>query len=199
MAKEKEIAKAAPGQTVVVVKEKRSLLAKIFGFGCLGIVVIIIIVAVASSGDDKATENFPTATNPASSNEQKKEYVVGDEIKENDIAPAVTDVQRNYSTGEEFAITPGAGFEYIRVNVKLVNNSSKAQSYNPLDFKVQNSTGNRKDSTYIGEVPNELNYGELASGGSVVGNLIFEVPKDDSNLKLIFNPIFWGTEVVVKL
>ncbi len=195
MAKKEEV-QAAPGQTVVI-KQKSSLLTKILGFGCLGIVAIVVIaVAVSSGSDDQPTETFETASTPAAT--QKAEYAVNEEIEQDNVVLTVTDVQRNYSSGNEF-IRPEAGNEYIRVNVKIVNNSNTPRSYNPFDFKVQNSTGNRKDNTYIGEVPNELSYGELASGGSVVGNLIFEVPNGDSNLKLIYNSSFWGNEVVVKL
>ncbi len=193
----KESHAPAAGQTVVVVKEKRSLLTKIFGFGCLGIVVIIIIVAVASSmGDDKPTNDFPAATSTPTT---KSEYAVGEEVKQDNIALTVTDVQRNYPSGNEFT-QPESGKEFVRVNVKLVNNSGSSHSYGTSDFKMQDSTGNRLYTTFVSEVPNELSgFAELASGGSVVGNIVFQVPRDDKNLKLVFNPSFWGTEVIVKL
>jgi hypothetical protein len=195
MAKKEEEIKAAPGQTIVVVKEKKSLLAKIFGFGCLGIIVIIIIVAVASSGN-KATNNFPTATD--NSTPQKSEYAVKEEVKQGDITLTVTDVQRNYTSSDGYS-TPESGKEFVRVNVKLVNGSSVTESYNEFDFKVQTSTGNRLDPTFIANAPNELQSGDLASGGSVVGNVVFEVPRDDKNLKLIYDGSFFSNEVVVKL
>lgn len=193
----KESHTSAAGQTVVVVKEKRSLLTKIFGFGCLGIIVIIIIVAVASSmGDDKPTNDFPTATSTPTP--QKSEYAVGEEVKQDNITLTVTDVQRNYASDNEFSV-PESGKEFVRVNVKLVNGSSTGHSYSSADFKIQDSTGNRLYTTYVSGVPNTIDFGELASGGSVVGNLAFEVPKGDKNLKLVFSPSFWGSEVIVKL
>lgn len=196
MAKDKkEEIKAAPGQTVVVIKEKKSLLKKIFGFGCLGLVVLGIIGAVLSSNGNKSTNNFDTATNPAST--QKSEYAVGAEVKQGDITLTVTDVERNYRSSDGY-ITAESGKEFVRVNVKLVNGSSAVAHYNAYDFKVQTSTGNRIDSTYA-SVPNQLNYGDLASGGSVVGNIVFEVPKDDKSLKLIYDGSFFSNEVVVKL
>lgn len=196
MAKDKkEEIKAAPGQTVVVVKEKKSLLKKVLGFGCLGVVVLAAIGMVASSGGNK-TGNFDTAINPAST--QKSEYAVGEEVKQGSITLTVTDVQKNYSTGDQFS-KPEAGKEFVRVNVKLVNGSSSTRSYNVYDFKIQTSTGNRLDEAFVVGVPNELHYGELASGGSVVGNIVFEVPENDKSLKLIYNGSFLSDEVVVNL
>lgn len=197
MAKDKkEEIKAAPGQTVVVVKEKKSLLAKIFGFGCLGLVVLGIIGAVISSSGNKSNNNFDTATNPTST--QKSEYAVGEEVKQGDITLTVTEVQRNYTSSDGFS-KPESGKEFVRVNVKLVNGSSVTESYNEFDFKVQTSTGNRLDPTFIANAPNELQSGDLASGGSVVGNVVFEVPRDDKNLKLIYDGSFFSNEVLVKL
>lgn len=195
MAKKEEV-KAAPGQTVVVVKEKKSLLTKIFGFGCLGIIVIIIIVAVATSKGGSTTST-PSGSSSSSSSQQKSEYAVGEEITQDGIALTVTDVQRNYSSGNQFD-TPESGKEYVRVNLKLVNSSSSTKSYNEFDFKVQTSTGNRINST-ISLVPNALNSGDLVAGGSVTGNIVFEVPKDDKGLKLVYNGSLWSNEVVIKL
>lgn len=196
MAKKEEI-KAAPGQTVVVVKEKKSLLAKIFGFGCLGIVVIIIIVAVATSKGGSSTSTS-SGSSGSSSSQQKSEYAVGEAVKQDDITLTVTDVQRNYSTGNEFD-KPESGKELVRVNVKLENGSKTSASYSDANFKIQDSTGNRLYTTFT-TVPNALSSaGELAPGGSVTGNIVFTVPRDDKGLKLIFDGSFWSSEITIKL
>ena len=198
MAKKEEI-KAAPGQTVVVIKEKKSLLTKILGFGCLGIVVIIIIVAVASSqGGSNNSSSSSSSSSSGSASQQKSEYAVGEAVKQDDITLTVTDVQRNYSTGNQFD-TPESGKELVRVNVKLVNDSKNTASYSDANFKMQDSSGNRLYTTFT-TVPNALSSaGELASGGSVTGNIVFLVPKDDKNLKLIFDGSFWSGEITIKL
>lgn len=84
------------------------------------------------------------------------------------------------------------------MNIKLVNNSGSTKSYNEFDFKIQTSSGNRLDPGFT-TAPNALNSGDLISGGSVAGNIVFEVPKDNQGLKLVYDGSLWSNEVVIKL
>ena len=49
------------------------------------------------------------------------------------------------------------------------------------------------------DTENKLNSGDLAPGGKVTGNLVYDVPQDATGLKLLFNPTFWGKTVTVNL
>src|SRR4028119_1789837 len=45
----------------------------------------------------------------------------------------------------------------------------------PLDFKAQDSNGVQKSYQSFSELPYSLEFGDLAPGGTVEGNLVFEV------------------------
>ena len=115
-----------------------------------------------------------------------KEYKVGETVTLNNHALTVTNVQRDYSTGNKY-MAPGSGNEFIKVTVKLENKSSGNINVNSYDFKVQDgggSAGYPKSATYA--LDDKFDSAQLAPGGSKTGSLVFEVPKGDQNLKLIY-------------
>ncbi|GAC1674874.1 MAG: DUF4352 domain-containing protein [Ktedonobacteraceae bacterium] len=93
---------------------------------------------------------------------------------------------------------PKTANEFIVVHIKLVNNGSNGQNYNPFSFRVINGSGHFIDQTYTSSYTenNELSLGRLAPGGSVDGDLIFEVPAGDHQAKLIWQPNYSGNSVV---
>jgi len=94
--------------------------------------------------------------------------------------------------------TPQAGNEYIVVRVKLVNNSGAEVTYNPFDFHVKSGTGNITNTDFSTPqsytANNILNYGTLAVGGSVEGDIIFQVPIGDHKAELTWQPNILGNE-----
>lgn len=92
--------------------------------------------------------------------------------------------------GEFDTVRPGD--TYVVVTVRLVNKTGQEQDYNELDFHVKDSNGNITDTTYAGSYSanRELNYGKLADGGTVTGDLVFEVGKTDHKAMLLWEPGF---------
>lgn len=84
---------------------------------------------------------------------------------------------------------PEVGQEFVVLAVGLRNDGTKRASYNPYDFKLQNGSGNITSYSWA-SVDNALHSGELAPGGKVSGLLVFEVPKDDRDLTLFWEPCF---------
>jgi Domain of unknown function (DUF4352) len=110
----------------------------------------------------------------------------------------VNEVQRNYPPPNQFTRVE-QGNELIRVYITLENTGDQAISYNPLDFKVQDSNGVQKNYQTITELPYRLDYGSLAPGGTVEGNLAFEVAAGDSGLSLLYKTnAFSGQTITVK-
>ena len=96
----------------------------------------------------------------------------------------VTKVEK--SAGSDFD-TPKEGMEYVIVYLKIQNTGEKNISYNPFDYKSMNSKKQIVDISFsIIDSDTALSSGELASGGEVEGTLIFEHPKDDANLTLLY-------------
>ncbi len=106
--------------------------------------------------------------------------------------------------GDQF-VKPKAGNQFIVVHVKIHNANTQQATYNPFDFHVKSGAGNVTNeeiappSTYTGN--NTLNSGQLDQGGTVEGDLIFQVPIGDHNAELTWQPNFFGnsTQNVWKL
>lgn len=138
--------------------------------------------------------NSKTDNSSSQSNQsEKKEYKVGDAVTIAGEELTVTDVQRNYKTGNEY-IKPGSGNEFIKVIVTIKNNSDDTISVSPFEFKVLDGNGVYQEYKWILNDP--LDSLELATGGTISGALAFEVPKDDANLKLVYTPSYFSDEYV---
>lgn len=90
--------------------------------------------------------------------------------------------------------TPQPGDEYIVVHIKLVNKSNKAVDYNPLGFRIHSGTANITNMDFSPPqsytANNLLSSGQLAIGGGVEGDLIFQVPIGDHNAELTWQPTY---------
>lgn len=183
------------------------------------VIVVIVIGAIGSSmGDEEAEKVDKQAETKEADNKETEAQEVTEEITEEgteeDIEPEeekeefktnekiefegrvleVTDIE--YSNGSDFD-EPKDGMEYVIVSVLIENNSDKELSYNPYDFKMQNSQGQIESQAFtIIDKETSLSSGKLAPGGNVSGTVVWEQPKDDDGLKLIFEPSFWSNKRV---
>lgn len=152
------------------------------------IIVIVLIGAGGAAGNkDKTATNSGSASNSTETKkvEEKTEFKVGEAASFDNKTITVTDVQRNYDTGNQFA-QPESGKEFVIVTVKITNDSDKTLDYNTFEFKMQDSNGVQQNEALTALSEGKLNSGSLAAGGKVTGKLAYEVPKDDAGLKLLY-------------
>jgi hypothetical protein len=124
----------------------------------------------------------PAATASTNRTEVKEFYAVNEDVKLNDAVVKVTKVDK--SNGCEFD-KPKDGMEFVIVTVSIKNGGKDEISYNPFDFKMQNSKGQITDESFTTvNSSNALNSGNLAGGGEITGTIAFEQPKNDSTLVL---------------
>ena len=66
---------------------------------------------------------------------------------------------------------------------------------------MQNSQGQQENETFtIIDQDTSLQSGELVAGGKVSGTIVFEEPKDDTGLTLIYSDSIWSSkELKIKL
>src|SRR5699024_3597255 len=180
-----------------------------FKIGCLGligIIALIVVVVMVSGGDDDSADGPSKVDNGEEGNEESKEeskeeeienteFEVGEKVELDGQMVEVTKVEKSQVNDFD---TPSDGNEFVIVHVSIENNGDEEISYNPFNFKMQNSNGQIEDMGLI-TVDNDtaLSSGDLAPGGNVSGTLSFEQPKDDDGLKLIFEPGFWSTDEIV--
>lgn len=197
------------------IKYKFSVKKPIFGI-IVSLFSLLIIVATGSSKTSSSSKKVESSTDTSSSTENKTDsenskdnskteekdvYKVGDTIEIDGKRITVKNVKRNYSTGNRFS-TPKAGNEFIKVYIKIANSSKNETSINSWDFKIQDSKGLIKsDSPATYSSDDHLEYSKLAPGGIVEGTVIFEVPKNDSGLKLIYDcsSLFSNKKITIKL
>lgn len=181
-------------------KEKKPIYKK-WWFWLLIVIVIAGIVSVGGgdSNTTKQTSSNPTTNTTNSSNKNEKtEYNKGEEAILGDSAIIVTKVEK--SQGSQWD-KPSSGKEYVIVSISIENKGKKNITYNPYDFKIQNSQGQQENITFT-TIDNDtaLHTGELIPGGKINGTVTFEQPKGDEGLVLIYNNNIWSSkELKIKL
>jgi len=159
------------------------------------LVILTAIIGVGCSPAPTATAYQPaTVKKEVAKNPVKTDYKIGDIVKASNGATlqVVTDLKKSHG-GEYDSIKPGQ--EYVMVKVTICNNGKETIAYNPYDFKMQNSQGQILDGTYASiNTDTALDSGNLAAGGTVSGTLIYEEPKDDKALTLIYTGNIFNTD-----
>lgn len=160
------------------------------------LIIIILVIAIVGSGSSNNNSSTQTSTSSSSTStdNSSKVYSVGEEATLGNGSVTVTKVEKsNGSTYDK----PKSGKEFVIVHVTIKNNGSSNLSYNPFYFKVQNSQGQQEDITFTTvDQDTSLQSGELISGGSVSGTVVFEEPVNDSNLTLIYQDSIWSSKSI---
>ena len=118
---------------------------------------------------------------------QNQVYRVSDIISWDGKQIMVTDTVRNYKAKYS---KPKSGKEFIKVTISVVNKSDKDMLVSPMKFKVQDSSGAKvymESCTY--SLSDPFQSATLAPGGSRQGSMVFEVSKNDTDLKLLCTAI----------
>ncbi len=135
----------------------------------LGILAVIIIGAIIGGGGNK--EDF------------QKEYKQNDVVTYKNVKYSITKVEKTKGSNEYFQAKDG--YEYVKVTIKIENNSDKKISYNALDFQMVNGDGVEASVYSItAEDDVQLNSGELDAGGKIEGVIIWEQKQNDTGLKV---------------
>lgn len=180
-------------------------IAGLLGCGGVGLLLLALIVVGIVSG---ASNNTAQGGGGQESGESKNKSgskskggsgsttgAVGESIELEDRTLTVAEVERDYTPQNRFTKAE-SGNEYLRVFVTMTNTSNRPIDYNPFNFEVQDSNGVQKNQAIVPEVPNNLESGNLAPDGKVEGNMVFEVPRNDNNLKLIYTTNMFSGETV---
>ena len=138
----------------------------------LGVLAIIIIAAVAGQGETEKEEK-----------KRKKDFSQNEVATYKNVKYSIIKVEKTQGNNEYFK--PKEGYEYVKVTLKIENNSDKKISYNPLDWQMVNADG-QEDAwgTYTADNDNTLSSGDLDAGGKVEGVLVWEQKIGDNSLRL---------------
>lgn len=146
----------------------------------LVLLLSVSILTACGGGEEGPTSEPGEKEKKTEEEEQKTEFSQDEVITYKGVDYTVDAVERHM--GDEFD-TPKEGCEYVTVSISIVNNSDEKISYNPYDWKMENSNGQETETAfYVDDY--ELSSGDLNPGGNVSGNLTFEEPQGDAGLKL---------------
>ncbi|WP_082103663.1 DUF4352 domain-containing protein [Salinicoccus halodurans] len=172
--------------------------------------------AFSGGGDTSTTEDSETASSETSTEETTEEATKeeSEETTEEETAPEA----QEYSVGDtadidgkQITVTnvekrqPGEfevvkeGYEFVIINLDIVNGSDEEINYNALNFELQDGNGNITDTfgtVSLDGVGEQLSSGALDPGGNVSGTVVFEVPKGDEDLTLRYKDNMFTNETV---
>lgn len=175
---------------IFVILKKTTLLAlPIIGMSVSLISLILacgVNILVLKSANNGTLNSQNSTINSIVSGNDNKEYKVGETAVVSNHALTVTNVQRDYNTGNKY-MAPGSGNEFVKVTVKLENKTNGDINVSAYDFKLQDGSGSAgypKSATYA--LDDKFDNAQLAPNGSKTGSIVFEVPKGDQNLKFIY-------------
>ena len=120
---------------------------------------------------------------------------IGDLIKETGIEYQVLSASRLNSLESS---QPKTGAQYLKVEIAIKNTSNDTLFVFPYHFEVHTEKNQViKPITSLIETENLLGLSEIVSGGTLQGTLLFEIPQQSSELKLMYsNPSSFKTEHV---
>ena len=159
----------------------------------LALVAIMIIAAVAGGGgDDDTTVATGGGNGNAARGDASRLFPSRPDVKRKD-------VERNIGGAAEVsgytATVTKAAFQqqlsqferngYMLADVTLLNRDSKAQSYNTFNWKLITPQGTTIDPCLCGK---QLGSGDLVNGGTITGQLIWEVGPQKGDFYIVFDP-----------
>jgi len=156
-----------------------------------GIIVLALIGTSGSTGNNATTPvsnsngSVATSAQVAKAPVEKAMYGINEAVKSNHTTVTVSKVKKLNGSNYD---KPKSGMEFIVVTVIIKNTGTGEITYNPFDFKMQNSKGQITDEAFTSIDSNtQLSSASLASKGEVTGTLVFEQPINDTALVLKYN------------
>lgn len=178
-------------------KKKKPIYKRVW-FWLLVILAIIIIAAVAGGGGgdeptvsgDASSAESPAADAPAAGGPTFQGQQEGDTAAEAGQSITIDDVVTTTTPLVEGEDVTGSS-PTLCTTVTIVNNSDEAASFNgAFDWNLQDPAGASRSSTFLGS-NNLLNSGELATGGTVTGDVCFDNPTGAAGqYAVIYEPAF---------
>ena len=138
------------------------------------------ITGVATSGViNKALDQYNAANKALI--EAQKDFKKGETAKFAEFEVKANSVQRNYLPTDTYT-QPEVGKEFIVVNVTVKNTATEPKTISNYDLKL-NEAGVADTVSYVTVDP-VFYGGELSAGASLSGNVVYQVAKGATDLKL---------------
>lgn len=174
-----------------------------------GILVVILISIFANMGG-KGGSNNGTTSNSNSTNttkENKTETVakINDTVTANDLAFTVTGITSSKTLGSSYTKKTAQGtFNVVTLSIKNVG--KETATIDSSMIKIIDGQGRKFDRSIDGQTAKGLDQGhvdlflqQVQPSLSVVGDIVFDLPDDATDLKLLVKGSMFGTEKQISL
>jgi hypothetical protein len=146
-------------------------------------------VAVGSGVALDAAKKANDALNEQSASVQsqidaKKDFSKGETAKFGDFEVAVKSVTRDYTSTNAYT-QPSDGNEFVVVNISVKNTTDTTQSLTKYNLQLTDGSV-ANDASLVVDVSPAFTGGSIVAGGTAEGNIVFEVKKGASDLKLLY-------------
>ena len=147
--------------------------------------IILIMILLSLTGCDYEM-GFSTKGKVAFS---KEFYELNEEAVIKELSTTVINVEKSNGSGID---KPGAGKEFVIVTLQLKNIGPKSINYNAWNYRLQDSSGDTVRISYTNlDKDTLLGSGDIAPNEEKIGTIVFEAPKGDENLVLIYEENLW--------
>ncbi len=146
----------------------------------------LFIIGIATSGSliNEAQNQIQQDTAEAEDmSKAKKDFAKGDTAVFDNLEVKVNSVERNFTPTSGFA--PDEGNEYIVVNLTVKNIGDESETVSDYIFSL-NESGITNSASYVSAAP-DFKSGELTTGASTTGNIVYEVTKGATDLKIQYD------------
>lgn len=172
-----------------------------------GVLVIILIAIISSSSGNKNKGTNTTTTQGSNNKTTQTESIgkIGEAVTANDLSFTATDISKAKSLGNSYSKKEAQGtFNIITLTIK--NTGKETVTIDSSMLKVTDSQGRKFDYSIEGQTAKGLAQGkvdlflqQVQPGLSVTGDIVFDLPDDATDLKLLVKGSMFGTEKQISL
>ncbi|MFA7301638.1 MAG: DUF4352 domain-containing protein [Candidatus Shapirobacteria bacterium] len=171
----------------------------------LTVILVLILTGIASSSGNKGGSSNSSNSNSSKAESNKVVAKIGEAVTANDLSFTVTDITKAKSLGNSYTKKESQGtFNVITLNIK--NTGKETATIDSSMMKITDSQGRKFDRSIEGQTAKGLSQGkvdlflqQVQPGLSVTGEIVFDLPDDATDLKLLVKGSMFGTEKQISL
>lgn len=175
---------------------------KILKWGGIIIVVLIVISVISNLGksgsSSSSTNNAATTANDNKQAEAKTVAKLNEPVQDGDLAFTATTVETATALGNQFTKKDAQGMFQI-ITLKIENKGKETKTVDSSMISLTDSQGRKFDRSIEGQTAKGLSQGkvdlflqQVQPGLSVSGDIVFDIPKEATGLKLFVKGGLFG-------
>lgn len=169
----------------------------------------MIIIIAAASGGSSSEDNSTTGSNNSSSKAGSTEtiYTLTDEAPAGDLTFIVNSATKKTSVGSGYFVKTSQSGTYLIVNATVTNKGTETITIDSSFFTLTDGQGREYSSSSEGQTALSTSNGsidfflkQVQPSLSATGEVVFEIPKDATDLKLNVKPgLFSSKKAIINI